>query len=327
MSDLEAELVPYKFLRTSYNTDAYDVSHDDTIVTEREGKSGALFLSRPVGRLHRLILKIGKSKSENPLMITFTTCSIENIKSDAKHLLQSCDETCGSRVKVSSSSITEGRRFVAPKLKEGSMVTIVREDDKSIEVEVDDPPYCRLWTIDAGTDDQVMACLSLGSAMSAKSVTIVPDAVRLLDLYKKMHAVRIQQHSNLAGVSFPDLAILDFLSTTMRMRELKEEIEVLKSLLQNRETPHGERIQSVMAQAEVTNRTFGEMFRALETKQSPDYDERLDCLSNKIREQEQQIGQLVQQMAKAGEGPTTATRGTQTTSHGSWVNRLSCWRL
>ena len=170
-SEMDAELQPYRFLRTDYNKQDIILSNDKTTASYSGSDGGGwLAMTRPIGRDHRLILKIQGSKYVYPTYVRlfFTTCDTASLLENGKHLIKKCGE-----------GVCTGRRVTdQKKIREGFQVTIRRTTDNRIEAVVCDPSESsstELWDMDVTTDVAVMPVLYVYRKCS---IQILPDEQR-----------------------------------------------------------------------------------------------------------------------------------------------------
>ena len=124
MSEMEAELRPYKFMETEYNKESFCLTNDETTASYI-GTSDFAYLSttRPIGRDHRLILNI---LGIEDVLIHFTKC--DTLLTNSKHLM----DRCGLR-RCNGQNVT-----ALKEMKAASVVSIRRTEINEIEAVVSD---------------------------------------------------------------------------------------------------------------------------------------------------------------------------------------------
>ena len=122
---MEEELQPYQFLETDYNRYSFLLKSNKTTAKYIGPHCSAqLCMTRPIGRDHRLILKILGSGGH----IDFTTCDTVSLLANDKHLNCFCGAHCCTGRHVASTKI----------IKAESQVIMRRTADNRIEAVISD---------------------------------------------------------------------------------------------------------------------------------------------------------------------------------------------
>ena len=193
---MESELQPYQFLQTDYNKKAFTLTNDKTTAKNiryvRYKASGGDFkwwdidshdcaylsMTRPIGRDHRLILKIlgsaGSLGFETDVHLYFTTCDTASLLANDKHLI----EFCGA-------GRCHGQRVTKKKaINTGSQVIITRTTDNRIEIVVIDASGGSS-TEHVTTDEPVVPVISFRKIY--QYIEILPDEA---GLRSQIHALK-----------------------------------------------------------------------------------------------------------------------------------------
>ena len=196
-SALEAELKPYQFLETSYNKAAFTLTNDKTTAS-CIGTCGVacLAMTRPIGRDHRLILKIEGFEFDLisfDAWICFTTCDTADLAND-RHLSNWCDKGCTDRLATGRKTMTLG-----------SQATIRRTPDNRIEVVVSDAnglSSTEHWDMDVTADVPVVPLVFVFSK-SRRNIQILPDEEGLQIVRSQIDALQAatqKRHEVLSAV-------------------------------------------------------------------------------------------------------------------------------
>lgn len=175
---MEAELQPYRFLRTDYNKHVFRLTEDDrtaTLIDDSGSSSKRLNMSRPIGRHHRLVVEATGSAAGCTSLVFFTTCDVQSVTRQQKHLDNRCPCDCS------------GKSFRGPQLRlqAGSRVSIMRTGDCKIEAVFSDPPETKLFDVSVGLDVPLLPYIYLYSGRGVK-IRILPDELGLITIEQQI---------------------------------------------------------------------------------------------------------------------------------------------
>ena len=184
-SEMDAELEPYQFLQTYYNKKTFALSNDKTTASSI-GKHQFAYLAttRPIGREHRLILKI-LGLEQTDICLMFTTCDTASLLANDKHLTQWCGAGCCTGRLVSRVMY----------ITTGSQMTVRRKTDNMIEVVVIDASggsSTELWDTDVAADVPVVPVMCFRKIW--QNIQILPDETGLRTILSQFLIVKQKCH-------------------------------------------------------------------------------------------------------------------------------------
>ena len=176
---MEADLQPYQFLETDYNKETFTLTNKNTMAKYNAPHGGGwLAMTRPIGRDHRLILKILGS---DDVYLNFTTCSKASLL--ANQHLNGCrdDISCG--------------RVVAEKtIRTGSQVSMRRTTGNRIEAVIRDASgdsSKELWDTRLFLDVPVVPMVCLRT--TRHNIQILPDETGLRSIAAQIKTLTLAQ--------------------------------------------------------------------------------------------------------------------------------------
>ena len=213
---MEAELEPYLFLQTDYNKNVFKFTNDKTTASCIEPDGYAyLATTRPIGRDHRLILKILGSKVVVERDLYFTTCDTASLLANDKHQVHWC-----------GSDVCSGRMVTGGKIRPGSQVSIRRTTDNRIEAVVSGGSggtSTEFWNMEVAADVPVVPVVFL---FNRESFGILPDETGLQSVRCQIEAATAKKrHDVLTAV------VADHEHKTQVLENMiREQKEIISSL-------------------------------------------------------------------------------------------------
>ena len=310
-SMLEAELQPYQFLETDYNKATFTFTNDKTTASCSSPDGYAyLAMTRPIGRDHRLILKI---LGLDDVYLWLTTCDTASLLANDKHLLHYCGSNACSGRKVTDEK----------KIRSGSQVSIRRTTDNKIEAVVSDASgglITELWDMDVSSDVPVVPIIYVWRKW--KDIQILPDEAGLRSVRSQIDALQAKAEAE-AEAEAEAKAEAEAAIAEQKRQEVLAAIAAnwddLRSVVQSTANKldlliqsEGEKMRFIQDQVSGMKSDMEQLIHPLQTELSAlkselsaDHENKTQDLENVIKEQSDRICSLQDQMEqmKVGSPP------------------------